>query len=308
MARTSRLFTAAALFCAFLCQNAFSAKIIFDIGGVLAEVSRSGIASKMGFGNLLGYIIIDRQDPHNIRDVLFRVLDITREHEPKNMTVPDDLGNPLANVMCDYQAGVKSSKEILKEIGQTIELLDKVEFFRSHRERDMVEALVETIFEPEIFAQYMKPIPKGLALLKKCATKKDKDGNLCNEIIILSNWDNESPKYSAALKEIFTYVEPKNIFMSGMFGSHNGLKPNPSVFDFLLKAIDPQGSSHSPAHPDETKKEPIIFIDDMKVNTDAARKHGIHAIHLERKKGGFTGTTQGDYKAVEKELKELGAL
>lgn len=308
--------------CFLLSNNLFCATIIWDIGNVLLGPNKIGMVREMGMRNILGYIFLDRQNPKNIRQRLFEVLDYARKDEPRNSTVPDDEGNPLPNIFCDYQAGVKSSQEILQEIDTTITKLDEAGYFCSSREREMIAALTRTIFDPVVFGKYMKVIPQGLALLKECANKKDADGTPINKIFILSNWDKESPTHTPALKEVLTCVAPQNVFISGYFTSHQALKPNPALFSTIARIVNPRANPYStyiphglmaPVVPQTTiqpdtlikqfgssqtsPEETVIFIDDMLCNIAAAEAVGIRGIHC-----------TGNYKAIRKQLKAWGAL
>lgn len=291
MKQTSRLKQlSVAIMCTLLTLPIFSKIIVWDLGFVLFEPSKAQIARHIGLWDLFCYKFAEKKNPYNLRATLFGILDNARAGEPRKITIPDDEGKPLNNIMCDYQAGVKTSEQLLEEIHATIEQLDTQGYFSSKRERKIMEKMMQTIFDPLAFARFNHPISKGVQILKQCATKKDANGNPCHEMMVLSNWDAESYAILKDLKQgqaVFKYFKPENIRISGTFGGYEHLKPHPNAFQKIIaeKKVDPSE---------------IIFIDDQIVNIQAAQACGITAIHLPKDKN--------SYKDLKKQLKELDVL
>lgn len=279
-----------ALCCIITTTPLFSKIIVWDLGYVLLEPSKSQIARHIGIWDLFCYKFAERKNPYDLRGTLFSILDRTRAHEPKNLSVPDDQGKPLNNIMCDYQAGLQTSDKLLEEIQTTIEQLDTEGYFSSKREKRIMEKMIQTIFDPIAFARFTHPISQGVNILKQCANKKDAEGNPEHEMMILSNWDAESFSILQDLKQgkaVLKYVKPENVLVSGTFANYTHLKPHPNAFKHIIamKNVDPSE---------------IIFIDDQEVNCKAAQACGITAIHLPKEKN--------SYKNLKKQLKELDVL
>jgi len=245
-------------------------------------------AKHIGLMNCFTYGLLNPRKALNMHKQLADVLDAARPDEPKNKVVGDGNGNAMSNIMCDYQAGISPSEIVCQELYNTIESLDKQGYFSSTKERDIIQKTIEIIFDPLTFSRTIFPIHKGAKLLKACAHKKNSQGQHCHEMMILSNWDLESFEILKDLpqnKVVFQHFKPENIVISGAFGSHDGLKPHKTVFEYVINLK-------------QVKPSDIVFIDDQEVNIAAARACGIKAVHLK----------DGDYHQLKKDLKKLGVL
>lgn len=135
---------------------------------------------------------------------------------------------------------------------------------------------------PQFYGESFTPISHGVELLKKC-----KAAGL--ELAILSNWDAESFPFLQKFPSnspVFSHFEQENIFASGIIKNS---KPYAQAFKHVIQQMN-------------AKPEDFIFIDDQVINIEAARKVGMHGIHL---------TDYRDpkaYIAIEDELKLLGVL
>jgi FMN phosphatase YigB (HAD superfamily) len=272
-------------------ETPVSAKIVlWDLGGVLFEPSKIRIGFHIGIWKLLLYKLRDHKDLTSLRHVMFHIFNETRKHEEQNIAIPDDEGKPLCNVLCDFQAGICSSEQILTELNETIKKLDAEQYFSSSREREIIEKTIESIFDPNAFSQFMQPINQGVNLLALCCNKKTKHGTMVHEMMCISNWDRESYELLCTLphgQRVFQYFKPENVIVSGMFGDYTGLKPSRSIFEYIIKR------KGVPAHE-------FIYIDDQKNNIRAAQACGMTTVHLNIKKGGFP--------ELRRKLKKLGIL
>lgn len=251
--------------------NAAPAVLLFDLGHVLVEQSKSRISRHLGLGNLIGYTLFDRKDPRQLRERLYELLHAVRAHESRNTLVTDEYGTALPNIFCDYLASCKDAATLLLEITETIDRLKKENFFCSDREEELLRRLVASIFDPLLFTSFTQPIRKGVKLLKKYAAKKDADGQPLYRIMILSNWNREAFELLCTNKsagEIFSCVHPDDLIISGHGGSWTALKPYPSAF---ARAVERAG----------IEPQEIIFIDNEKVNIAAAQSCGIIGLHLD---------------------------
>lgn len=268
--------------------------IVWDLVGVLFEPNRmkmgTHIVGKASGGNPLTILKITTDIPTeaHMKKVIKDVLDKIESPSPKNHLTKDDNGNSLSDIYCEYLACNIPSSTMLSEIAQSIEDLAKEGYFKNTLERKLVAATMETIFTPRLYAHYMHPIKKGIALLKLCAEKMDKNGKPANQMMILSNWDCESfpiLQRKKTSQKVFKYFKDENIFISGQFNSVEGLKPCQWVFNYLMDYK-------------KLKAEDFILIDNAPENVDGARECGMQAIHIKKH----------DYAAAEAELRKLGAL
>lgn len=266
---------------------AYTKIIVWDLGHVLFETSRLSVAlyAKTEFLNYM----LHGNNPGNVRKLLFDVLDAARVHEPRNTTVPDEKGNSISNVMCDFQAGTKTPAQLLEEMNQTIERMYAEGYFNHVCERDLIAKVVQTIFNPEAFAQTTRPISAGVALLQECIAQRDEQGNTVHEMMILSNWDPQSFEILKTLahgKKVLDHFKPENMVVSGFFGTKDMLKPSHTTFKYVLSLKKDIASSE------------FVFIDDQIRNVEAARACGMQAIQV----------VDGNYDDVRQELQRLGVL
>jgi FMN phosphatase YigB (HAD superfamily) len=256
--------------------------IMWDMGHVLVEPNKLAMAfGHIGVFNVIGY------SEDEVRTMIYDIQNTARLFKPENTTIVDDRGHPLCLMHCQYLAGMYSSKQLWSELQASINLLEEVGYFRGKRQRRLAEKILQIIYNPEVCARYMVPNKKGVSLLKKCA-EKTADGKPCHEMMILSNWDKESfPLLQANPRnnKIFKHFVPQNIIISGAFGHMEGNKPFHWLYNYVIASKQAQPSD-------------FVFIDDQIANVEAARACGIYAIHLKN----------GDYKAVEAELKQIGVL
>jgi len=76
-------------------------------------------------------------------------------------------------------------------------------------------------------------------------------------------------RYQEQFRATYGYHSLDNLFEKAYYSFQLGLyKPDPAIFEFVLK--------DSGLNPEET-----LFIDDYQANTEAAKKLGMQAIHLE---------------------------
>ncbi|MEX0940478.1 MAG: HAD-IA family hydrolase [Candidatus Babeliales bacterium] len=264
------------LFSVFSSQAAI---IIFDMDGVLVKKSSLMSCWYIGIRNFFGFY-----NPFSIQEKLFSFLDLL---EPRTETTPIAIHNNLIlpPIMCDWLCGSKSTLEIRNSIVQGLH--DHQDFFYSDTERNLISATAQFIFDPNMLAKVIYPVKDGIKLIKQCFNKKDKNGNRTNQIYILSNWDKESfaliyskPK----IKKIFKYID--GMVISGEVGL---MKPDPAIFHYLFKEYN--------LNPDE---QLTVFIDDQKINLQAAQQLGkqMHTIQCKKL----------NHKKVHRKLKQLAVI
>ena len=261
----------------------FSKVLIWDLGGVLFKENHLGIAHKIGIRRFLAYTFVDKQTPF-IEPLIFKVLETFGiQEEEVSQRVCTKRGTHIPAIMCDWFAGKKSSFEILEAVNKRIEALDKEKYFISPRQKKLVQETIRVMFDPKVIGRHMRPIRKGVKLLKECAQVTNSDGTKKHTLFVLSNWD---PLSFEVLYEhnshVFSFFDPNHIVVSGHIGL---VKPHKSCFQYILDAykLNPQD---------------CIFIDDQEVNVNNARSFKMTALLAKK----------GDYKTLRKKLKELQVL
>lgn len=263
--------------------NSLSGKtIIWDLGYVLFKPDKMKAACYIGMWDAFCYVL-NEGNSDKLKDKAFAILtdmhgeQTGAEHE----IVRAQDKTPLPRVMCNWQAGTQPSDDILLHAFAQVEKADRACFFTSDCEKRLVKNTLKIIFDPCIIADIMRPVNKGIKLVKEC----QKNGHTQ---MVLSNFDGRSIQQLYNTRhgqKVFSLFDPCKIIISGAFENHEYLKPYPTFFKYLLN---------------EYKLDPAecIFIDDQEENINAARECGITALQLKN----------GNYKAVRKELKQLGVL
>lgn len=237
--------------------------IIFDLGGVLFGQSKAGFIRGLGLGSLISYSVLDRQAPwkfaSHLQDLIFVVCErMTYDHDPLLIATCTTGGIKLPHILCAYQAGRITSKEVLTQLPGVLEQCRKDALFTSHRQEILVKRAIEGIFNAELIAKYIYPIKHSIELLKELSLMKHPDGTKKYRIIALSNWDRES---FAHIKKRF--ARQFSYFDELVISSHiNTIKPNPAAFEFVMSTFGLQ-----PAQ--------CVFIDDQSENIAAAKAFGI---------------------------------
>jgi FMN phosphatase YigB (HAD superfamily) len=128
-----------------------------------------------------------------------------------------------------------------------------------------------------------KLISAGVRLVQKCAQAG-------HRIMILSNSgvDTIGHMFVHYYDELVKYIKPTDIFIPEIT---RAIKPFDQAYKFVLEAI-----AKDPLYVE--KKPSLFFIDDSKMNVEAAQKNGIYALHLANR----------DYGTIERELQLLGCF
>ncbi|MBA3751838.1 HAD-IA family hydrolase [Candidatus Dependentiae bacterium] len=268
--------------CLFLAVSSIShAKILmWDLGGVLVDASKIGIAQEVGLGRFITHIVRDLRNPSKIQHRLFEVLGFL-ERPQRDLKAETGDGMLLPVIMCQWQAGTIMGKEIVERANAMIEILDKSEFFDSSSEKNLIKKTIKKMFDPVILAEHTYPIKKGYRLLEECMQVRNKDGSLRNQSFIFSNFDKQGfEQLYKTKRSLFRHF--KGLIVSGQLGL---IKPYDHIFNYFIEKykLDPAE---------------CILIDDQKVNVDAARKRGFKALLVK----------DNNFKYIRTELIRLGAL
>lgn len=249
--------------------------LIFDFNGVLANVSRLGIAKEMGLGQLTWYAFAYRSNP---KTDFFQFLEneFGTQKPEKNCQLAGGDGHALPKIMCDWMTG-KPGKDIIESI---INHIDENELINKSFKGKVFKAVAKTIFNPQTLVKHTHPIKGVKNLLQRCFKKG-------NRMLLLSNYADDAFQELYKKEEfnvIFKHIAPQDCIISGIC---KVMKPYKSIFDYLENFL----TEHN------LEIEECIFIDDQIENIEAARAYGLESIH-------FTG----NYKKLKKQLKERGAL
>lgn len=276
--------------------------ILWDLGHVLVEPNVSKIMVKYVFRqtfwlnplNLVRLAILYREgclDSRALQSTMDEIMHNARLHEPRQTMIVDQHGNFQSNIDADWQVASKSEQELYVEIKKSIKVLARLDkrksagkrFFKNIAHRFLIEKILEFRFmTPHFFGRSFTPIKEGVELLAKCK----KAGH---QVAILSNWGADSfphLKNHAPNNVIFKHFNPEHIFVSGLIKK---AKPYQHAYEHVIDSMGVQ-------------PEDVIFIDDQIHNIQAAKKLGIHGIHIVNHKD------PQSFRVVEQELIRLGAL
>jgi len=261
--------------------NTIQAKdLIWDFGGIVFHPDKLGVGRAVGLQYFLLYMVMDLKNP-NVQNDLFKFLETVMPADKKFGAVGAGDGQILPTIMRHWQAGTLLAPAIIKKTEDHIKKMDKIGYFESHYEKELIRRITRAMFDPKILAQNIYPIQAGVDLLKKCVAAKNADGTKKNNNYGGSNMDPLSFKISKKLyPEIFKLFD--GIVISGDIGK---VKPDKNFYQHLIKEfnLNPKNS---------------VLIDDQEVNAIGARKCEIGTLILR----------DWDYKRLEQELKLCGAL
>jgi FMN phosphatase YigB (HAD superfamily) len=257
--------------------------LIWDLGNTLLAANTVGFASEIGWADFLLYPLLDWKNPFHIREKVFIILDsLAIPQKGDTCFIATAEGRVLPTVMCNWLAGKQSGAEICDQARLRIEEYERIGYFKSQRQKRLIERTVEAMFDPEKLAKHMYSIKSGLSILRQCAEQYDHRGKPRHKLYILSNWDPDSFRSlynSQEFKKILAYVNPENIIISGSIGA---IKPHTSVYEYFIKKC-------------KVNPRDCILIDDQHENIESAKRSGMHGIHLEN----------GNYRKLKRHLKAL---
>lgn len=272
-----KFFVLVLLVTASICQGKV---LLWDLGGVLVDASKIGIAQEVGLGKFMAHIIRDLRSPAHLQERLFEVIGYL-ERPQRDLKAETGDGMLLPVIMCQWQAGTITGKEIVDKALVVIDMLDKKGFFDSSSERNVIRETIIKMFDPILLAQHTHPSKKAYRLLEECMTARNRDGSLKNQSFIFSNFDKHGFEQLLKTKS-HLFKSFRGFVISGQLGL---IKPYEGIFNYLVQTYN-------------VKPADCILIDDQKVNIDAARSFGFKAVLVEK----------GNFKKVRKELMHLGAL
>jgi len=234
--------------------------IIFDIGGILITTNINTALNVLGSKSLAAYSFFDWRSPHNLRPVVYKLIDLLSTE--KNTTVCDHFGDYLPFLFCQVLKGKIMESQALELVLKTIEC--NKDHFCSVREQELCKKVAQMMFDHELLISLQEEVKAGVELLQECI----KQGHT---VLIFSNY---GPQSFAELKKkfphIFNQIPDTHLIISGHVGH---AKPELSAFEQLEKRLKQLGITAQP--------DTCFFIDDQKENIRQSSKK-ITAIHVEK--------------------------
>lgn len=250
--------------------------ILWDLGYTLVRPSAWAVISNTGCWNSARmYLHYGSSSNSIINDTLFDILtEHDEEYVPCVPSYPE--GRIMPRIFYDWLESRRSEKDILH---QALQNANEYQEYSCGGHKSFAKGLLRWMFNPCLFGKSFRPIPKMVALLRKCARNPN------NSLYVVSNWNKASFKVmyaSKAMQCIFKHFKPENIFISGTM---KDIKPHLSMYRCVLQQI-----GFCPSD--------CIFIDDQSDNIRAARACGMVAIQVRN----------GNTRPVRQSLKALGVI
>lgn len=223
--------------------------IIFDLVGVLFRVNSMFIFRSIGIRKLLLYVL--RNGTHPLDDGLALLNKMRLEWPNQFQDLIPYKNTYLPRCVCLWQQGHISSQEATDEIKKFIVSLSSKNYFKNSNDKEFLLRLMSLFVDSKVGMEALKIIKPMEKLVENL-----KSNNY--QLFILSNID----------KETFTnlYQEHQSFFtnFNDIVTSYktNLLKPEPSIFNYLLK-------NH------QLRAHQCCFIDDQQENLIAAANLGI---------------------------------
>lgn len=254
--------------------------IIFDLGGVLFDTSRTGISGELHCTWDFMQYALRFNNPSKIKDVAFSALDgiFGKQETPEGNPCAMADGIVMPKMMCEWMCGARGC-DIISAIDKKLEDSAYDHLFTSALEKRLVKRVLDVLFNPAIMARHTHPIKQGLEILKRCAQQNDLT------LMVLSNYAADAFEELYNRKEaqkVFSYFAPEKMIISGCIGH---MKPYHSMYDYIKKEFHLDPAS-------------CIVIDDQKENITAAKNAGFRTIMVKK----------GNFGAVRKRLERLGAI
>lgn len=228
--------------------------IIFDVGGVLLEVSKFRAFTKLGIGCIFHTDIGDR-----LMEFMSFIEPETEAFSIENQ--PKYLDRDLPPLMCRWQKGEFTCQELVDKIKDAADKNPK--FFKNKSEHALIKKSADLLL-PAHHVDIEKIKPSGLRLIKQLKNKKDKNGNFVNNLFIISNFDYETfGMLEKKFPEVFGHFNPEQIIVSGRVKM---IKPHKNIFEHTLNKF-------------QLNPKSCIFIDDQLENVKGAKSCGMSAIH-----------------------------
>jgi HAD superfamily hydrolase (TIGR01509 family) len=226
--------------------------IVFDLGGVLFQQSKTAFAQKVGLGKLTKYTLFNWSNPETTCLNALHTISLQESRQPSVPLLLRDKKMPCCII--DWQLGHTSHAHALNELKQQIEMLAQKNHFKNSQEKELVLRMLDVGIDPQHLNDIVKPATAMIELVKELKSRKYK-------IIILSNLAQE--QYDLFHK---TYPEITQLFDDIIVSSHvNIIKPNQEIYQHLL-------DTH------KLTAQECVYIDNQDDNIEAAQQKGMRSI------------------------------
>ena len=229
--------------------------VIFDMNGVLTQTNKGAMMRMVGFKKLAAYFLSCNPLTANPRKSLFTFLQALESPDLHAPQAQDEYGYPIPQIMHSWMNGSKTPHEInaLVDAQAAKQGLTPETVF--------VQTVAHLTFTPETFAQTQEVVPEAAAYVNQLK----KDGY---KLYILSNFCHAS--FEVLKKQYPTFF---NLFDGVVVSAQAGmLKPDPRIYAHTLETY-------------QINPATACFIDDQRVNINAAADAGITSILCPQKKG-----------------------
>lgn len=251
-------------------RGSFYDTVIFDLVGVLLQISKSKAFTNLGFFNVIRHIFVHKKNPITSYLELMNKLADKEGPTEKNIWYKQ-YRQPKCVMEC--MLGKKSIEQTAKEINCCIEQLDKNKFFASTLDKNLMLQISDLSYGKKSLIMYADLNQKVFNLIKKIRSTK------MHKVFLLTNIDSQSFNIlKTTYKKVFALFD-------GIVASCSVqlLKPNKKIYEHLLETY-------------RINAKNSVFIDDQKENITAAKNIGI------------TGIQYKNFWQVERELTRLGIL
>jgi FMN phosphatase YigB (HAD superfamily) len=235
------------------CGNILTASnIVFDLHGVLINISHTACMRQIPPLTVAQYVAIDAPSLRGIKKDLFAFLDLLDDQKPVIDTY-DPSGIKVPIILTNNLTSTRSCAEVCSRAEHFCTTNNS--YFRSAAHRDFMLGLTHAIFTPSLFV-------RSVSWYNDMVDLAIEYKRLGHKVFILSNLNDE---HFEALKKMYPFHIDffDGVVISGLVGS---AKPDPTIYEYLLTTYQ--------LDPAET-----IFIDDQKINCTAAQEEfGITSI------------------------------
>jgi FMN phosphatase YigB (HAD superfamily) len=244
-------------FACIVCSPLMGANIVFDLHGVLINVSHISCMRQLPITAVAQYIALDAPSFKGIQKDWFSFLDMLDDQKP-SVDSYDPSGIKVPNIMTHNLTGLRSCADVCSRADYLCSTNNK--YFRSEAHRIFMLGLTRAIFTPSSFVRSISWFNDMIDLVIDYK-------RLGHKVFILSNLNDE---HFAALKARYPFHIDffDGVVISGLV---HRAKPDHAIYENILNTYQ--------LNPKET-----LFIDDQAVNCQAAEACGINSILCPQKR------------------------
>ena len=239
------------------CAPLMAANIVFDLHGVLINVSHTSCMRQLPVTTALQYLALDAPSFKGIQKDWFTFLEQLDDQKPAVNTY-DPSGTIVPAIMTNNLTNLRSCADVCARAEHFC--THNENYFRSPAHRAFMLGLTHAIFTPSLF---VRSVSWFNAMVDLAIEYK----RLGHKVFILSNLNNE---HFLALKAQYPFHIAffDGVVVSGVVGL---AKPDRAIYHYLLDAY-------------QLKPEETLFIDDQAINCTAAESCALTSIVCPQKR------------------------